>query len=154
MGKKCRGESMSCFYCENGEKLRSLMIEVCPLEASTVYLNRDQKHKGRVIVALNQHKEELHQLTETERNQFFKETALVCQVIENLYQPQKINYAIYGDLVPHFHVHLVPKKEDGLFWGKPFQDLGVEKEFLSEEDYGQMIDEMKSEILKCQKTFQ
>ena len=39
-----------CFYCENGEKLNSLMIEVCKLDYSTVYLNRDQKHKGRCIV--------------------------------------------------------------------------------------------------------
>ena len=27
-----------CFYCENGEKLNSLMIEVCKLDYSTVYL--------------------------------------------------------------------------------------------------------------------
>ena len=41
-----------CFYCENGEKLNSLMIEVCKLDYSTVYLNRDQKHKGRCIVKM------------------------------------------------------------------------------------------------------
>lgn len=39
-----------CFYCENGEKLKSLMIEICKLPCSTVYFNRDQKHPGRCIV--------------------------------------------------------------------------------------------------------
>ena len=47
-----------CFYCENGEKLNSLMIEVCKLDYSTVYLNRDQKHKGRCIVMFKDHKTE------------------------------------------------------------------------------------------------
>ena len=46
-----------CFYCENGEKLNSLMIEVCKLDYSTVYLNRDQKHKGRCIVMFKDHKQ-------------------------------------------------------------------------------------------------
>ena len=53
-----------CFYCENGEKLNSLMIEVCKLDYSTVYLNRDQKHKGRCIVMFKDHKTEYFQLTE------------------------------------------------------------------------------------------
>ena len=53
----------NCFYCENGEKLRSLMIEICELPYSKVYLNRDQKHKGRCIVMLKGHKTEYFQMT-------------------------------------------------------------------------------------------
>ena len=57
----------TCFYCENGEKLRSLMIEICELPYSKVYLNRDQKHRGRCIVALKAHKTEYFQLTPEEK---------------------------------------------------------------------------------------
>ena len=60
-----------CFYCENGEKLNSLMIEVCKLDYSTVYLNRDQKHKGRCIVMFKDHKTEYFQLTEEENRGYF-----------------------------------------------------------------------------------
>ena len=44
-----------CFYCENGEKLRSLMIEICRMQYADIYLNRDQKHKGRIIVKFKDH---------------------------------------------------------------------------------------------------
>ena len=64
-----------CFYCENGEKLNSLMIEVCKLDYSTVYLNRDQKHKGRCIVMFKDHKTEYFQLTEEENRGYFAELA-------------------------------------------------------------------------------
>ena len=64
-----------CFYCENGEKLNSLMIEVCKLDYSTVYLNRDQKHKGRCIVT------EYFQLTQEENRGYFAELAKTAQAV-------------------------------------------------------------------------
>ena len=85
-----------CFYCENGEKLNSLMIEVCKLDYSTVYLNRDQKHKGRCIVMFKDHKTEYFQLTQEENRGYFAELAKTAQAVWNLYHPDKINYATFG----------------------------------------------------------
>ena len=55
----------NCFYCENGEKLNSLMIEICKLPCSTVYLNRDQKHPGRCVVTFKDHKTEYFRSQQT-----------------------------------------------------------------------------------------
>ena len=49
----------------------------------------------------------------------------------------KINYAIYGDLVSHFHVHVVPKQRDGLQWGGPFTDT-LPKVTLGEGEFREM----------------
>ena len=46
-----------CFYCEDGEKRKSLMIEICKLNYSTIYLNRNQKYPGRCVVKLNEHRQ-------------------------------------------------------------------------------------------------
>ncbi len=145
---------MDCFYCEKAEKLESLMLEIVVLKACTVYLNRDQKHKGRVIIALNRHADEYHQLEEEERNQYFKEVAMIGQAMEHLYQPDKINYGTYGDLVSHVHIHMVPKHKDGLGWGAPFRDPKEDKVFLAQEEYDEIVAEMKAEILALEKTFQ
>lgn len=139
---------MDCFYCEKAEKLESLMLEIVVLEAATVYLNRDQKHKGRVIIALNRHAREYHELEELERNLYFKEVAMIGQAIQHLYKPDKINYGTYGDLVSHLHIHMVPKHEGGLGWGAPFRDGAESKVFLAQEEYDEIVAEMKSEILK------
>ncbi len=137
----------NCFYCENGEKLRSLMIEICELPHSIVYLNRDQKHPGRCIVALKGHKTEYFQLTPEENAGYFAEVSQVARAIDALYHPDKINYATYGDGVPHVHVHVVPKYKDGLHWGKPFDD-SVPKVLLSDEEYAAMVKALREEILK------
>ena len=136
-----------CFYCENGEKLNSLMIEVCKLDYSTVYLNRDQKHKGRCIVMFKDHKTEYFQLTEEENRGYFAELAKTAQAVWNLYHPDKINYATFGDGVPHVHVHVVPKYKGGLQWGEAFHD-DVEKVLLSEEEYQEMAKALREELCK------
>ncbi len=136
-----------CFYCENGEKLRSLMIEVCQLPYSIVYLNRDQKHRGRVILVFKGHKEEYFQFTHKENQGYFEDLSIVAKAIFNAFQPDKINYATFGDLVPHAHMHIVPKYKDGLQWGRPFND-GVDKVFLSDEEYEATIMLLKIEIDK------
>lgn len=145
---------MECFYCEKAEKLESLMLEIAVLKASTVYLNRDQKHQGRVIIALNRHADEYHELEAKERNQYFKEVALVGKAMSNLYGTDKINYGTYGDLVSHVHVHMVPKHKDGLQWGAPFRDGAETKVFLAQEEYDAIVAKMKAEILALEPTFE
>lgn len=135
----------SCFYCENGEKLKSLMIPIKNAGVATIYLNRDQKHPGRCIVALNQHKTEVFQLTEEERNAFFKVVSDTAEAIFKVFSPNKINYATYGDLVPHLHVHIVPKYENGLNWGNPFDDT-LPKKILTDEEYKKIITDLASAL--------
>ncbi len=124
------------------------MIEICELTYSKVYLNRDQKHKGRVVfVFKDKHITEYFQMTPEENAGFFAELSKVAKAIYELYQPDKINYATFGDGVPHVHIHVVPKYKDGLNWGAPFDD-SLPKQFLSDEEYAKMVEELKTAILK------
>ncbi len=136
-----------CFYCENGEKLNSLMLPICELAYSRVFLNRDQKHRGRCVVQFKEHKTEYFQLTPEENAGFFAELSKVAKAVWELYQPDKLNYATFGDGVPHVHVHLVPKYKDGLNWGEPFDD-SLPKKLLSDGEYEEMIEQLRETIMK------
>ena len=126
---------MSCFYCEKDQRLLDLMAPLAELEWLDLYLFRDQKHRGRCVAALKgPHRDEIWQLEEETRNGFFRDVAAAAEAIARYAQADKINYAIYGDKVSHFHVHLVPKKEGGLQWGGPFTD-GLPKVTLSPEEF-------------------
>ena len=78
---------------------------------------------------------------------YFAELAKTAQAVWNLYHPDKINYATFGDGVPHVHVHVVPKYKGGLQWGEAFHD-DVEKVLLSEEEYQEMAKALREEICK------
>lgn len=109
-----------CIYCRKDEELMRAMHEVLELPASTVYLWRDDRYPGRCVVALNRHCCELFLLEPEVRQQFMDEVAAVAAAIQQCFQADKINYAIFGDAVPHLHFHLVPKRKDGPEWGQQF----------------------------------
>ena len=71
-----------CFYCEkDNEKRKALMLDVCELPYSIVYLFRDQKNKGRCVVAFKGHKTEYFQLTPEENAGYFADVAKVAKVL-------------------------------------------------------------------------
>jgi ATP adenylyltransferase len=110
-----------CKYCRADEKeLSPLMAPVTDLPASKVYLWKDQTYPGRCVVAFNGHKTELYMLTPGELEQYMKDVALVAKAVAKLSHCQKVNYAIFGDTVPHLHLHVVPKAPDKANWGEAF----------------------------------
>jgi diadenosine tetraphosphate (Ap4A) HIT family hydrolase len=133
-----------CFYCEKNDDLYSRMLKIIDLPCSTVYLNRNQTLKGRCIVTFKEHKTEYFQLSDAERDGYFKDVARTAEALWNLYKPDKLNYATFGDGVPHVHVHIVPTYKGQPFWGGPFADEPVKK--LSDAEYQAMIAEIKAEI--------
>ena len=52
----------TCFYCEKDERLTDLMLEICKLKVSTLYLFKEQTYKGRCVVAYKGHINELYEL--------------------------------------------------------------------------------------------
>ena len=48
-----------CFYCdEHHEGREAIMFKVGDMKAGTLYLFKDQAHKGRCVLALGSHKKE------------------------------------------------------------------------------------------------
>lgn len=135
-----------CFYCNHSEVQEERMIEIMPLHVATVYLNKDQTHFGRVIVALNWHMDELFELTTEERNEFCTDVAMVAKAIKKITNAQKINYAIYGDSVSHLHFHLVPKHESDNDWNDAFVNMPEIPKFLKDTDYQNIIENIVKEL--------
>lgn len=136
----------TCFYCEKDKRLSELMITIKDLNSSTFYLNRDQTHPGRSILAFKHHKRELFQLTPSERAAFMEDVAKAAKTLQEVFSPQKINYAIYGDIVSHLHFHLVPKYENGAEWGEAFVNNPMQKKTISEAECKQMIQVIKARL--------
>ena len=136
-----------CFYCEkDNAKRKALMLDVCELPYSIVYLFRDQKNKGRCVVAFKGHKTEYFQLTPEENAGYFADVAKVAKALDELYHPDKLNYATYGDGMPHVHVHVVPKYKGGVSWGEPFTDK-LPPVHLTDAEYQEMIAQLRAKLL-------
>jgi len=72
----------NCFYCSKNEDLDSLMIKICDLEVSTLYLFKEQTYKGRCNVVFKEHKSEITELTEEETVAFMNDVRRVAKAIQ------------------------------------------------------------------------
>lgn len=135
-----------CFYCVKDERLKDLMIEICKLEVSTLYLFKEQTYKGRCVVAYNGHKSEIFNLNDEELSQYMKDVASVAGALNKAFSPDKINYGAYADKMTHLHFHIVPKYENGPSFGRTFEMSPKNKVILKDEEYNLLIKKIKENL--------
>ena len=87
----------NCFYCSKNQDLDNLMIKICDLKASTVYLFKEQTYKGRCNVVFKEHKSEVTDLTPEELADYMSDVAKTASAIQSAFGPNKINYGASWD---------------------------------------------------------
>jgi len=132
-----------CLYCQNNETLHNLMIEICHLRVSRLFLFKEQTYDGRCLVAYDKHVNDLNELSDEERNAFMADVAQATRAMQKAFNPEKINYGAYSDKLCHLHFHLAPKYVDGPDYGGTFQ-MNPGKVYLSDEEYAQLIEAVKA----------
>ena len=131
-----------CLYCQNNDTLHSLMIEIKALRVSRAFLFREQTYRGRCLVAYNGHVNDLNELSDDERNAFMADVANVTRAMQQVFQPEKINYGAYSDKLSHLHFHLAPKYVGGPDYGGVFQ-MNPGKVYLTDAEYADMIAQLR-----------
>lgn len=136
------GKDNNCAYCMEGELVDKFGIKICELNASKVYLFKEQSHEGRVIVAHKRHVSEMTALTDAERNEYFADVNKVAKALHAAFKPDKVNYGAYGDTGHHLHFHLVPKYKDQAEWGSVFA-MNPDDVYYDASKYAEIIEKIK-----------
>ena len=135
-----------CLYCDRNQTQKDLMIEICDLSVSTVFLFREQTYRGRCVVAYKDHDVELFELDDEKLLAFMKDVNLVAAKMKELFSAEKINYGAYSDKLKHLHIHLVPKYVDGPDFGGVFS-MNPQKVYLTDNDYSEIVNKIKNALV-------
>jgi diadenosine tetraphosphate (Ap4A) HIT family hydrolase len=114
-------------------------LRVTELEHSFVLLNRDQFFPGYTLLFTKQHVTELFHLDRAARSGLMEEVSRVAEALFTLFQPDKINYELLGNMVPHIHWHLVPRRSDEPLWPRPIWSEPHNELLASPEEYRERI---------------
>jgi diadenosine tetraphosphate (Ap4A) HIT family hydrolase len=136
----------SCFYCVPDQRLADLMIEVARLEVSTLFLFREQTHRGRCLVAFREHARELFDLAPEELAAFGRDLARAARAVQTVVAPDKLNYGAYADKLGHLHFHLVPKVQGGRGWGGTFEMVPEPRTLLTEAEYEELAGRIRAAL--------
>lgn len=79
---------------------------------SYLILGDHQFYKGYSQIIFKEHQRELHDLPTSIRKELFEELMQAGRAVANAFNPLKMNYASYGNIVEHIHWHIFPRYED------------------------------------------
>jgi diadenosine tetraphosphate (Ap4A) HIT family hydrolase len=139
--KKIAGED--CPLCADPSKECEIIGD---LEVTRAYLQRSASFRGYCVLVLKRHAVELDDLSADERRALMEDIALVARAVRAVCKPRKLNYEILGNMVPHIHVHIIPRYETDPAWDRAAWFALPDESSLSDEEYAALADELRAEI--------
>jgi diadenosine tetraphosphate (Ap4A) HIT family hydrolase len=135
-----------CPMCANVERQETRYgFLVARLEVSNLSLSKNQYVPGYCVLIYREHAAEIHRLPPETQAAFLRDLVQAGTAIARVFRPDKMNYQLLGNLVPHLHWHIVPR-----YWGDPAPgrpiDPGGGDRFLQPAEYQRLIAELRSAL--------
>jgi len=127
----------NCSMCQRWDDDSDLRI--AEFEHSFVTLNRDQFFPGYTLLFTRQHVTELFHLDRTVRTGLMEEVSCLAEALFGVFKPDKINYELLGNMVPHIHWHVVPRSASEPLWPRPIWSEPHNERHLSPDEYQKRI---------------
>jgi len=131
-----------CSFCAPRETISDFMVEVSPLSVSTLYLERIQTYRGHCVLVFDtHHATRIDELSAAEWAAMAADLRAAERALIHVCQPDHINVASLGQVVPHLHWHIVPRYVGDPRWGGPIWTTSpdeMQKVYLESGDYETM----------------
>ena len=82
---------------------------IATLSSAHVTMSEDVHVRGYCCIILRMHATELHDVSEAEGAAFMRDVQHVARVVQRVTGAIKLNYEIHGNVVPHVHLHVIPR---------------------------------------------
>ena len=92
---------------------------ITDLPLSRVLLINDSHYPWIVLVPRRTDATEIYKLSSEDQTQLLKESTQTCKVMEALFEPDKMNVAAIGNIVPQLHLHHVARFTSDIAWPAP-----------------------------------
>ena len=143
-----RGEGCPvCNLIHTGQPEDEHGIAVADLRLSRLFLVKTQYVPGYCVLMCHKHVIEPSELTADERRLFFDDLALVGTSLQEIFQADKMNYNILGNVIPHLHIHIVPRYFTDSAPNRPIDPRPKGQEvYLSATSYAERIAKIQRRI--------
>lgn len=132
-----------CPLCADPSKGMTMLGD---LEVTRAYLQRSASFRGYCVLVLKRHAVELDDLSADERRALVDDITRVAHAVRIVCGPKKVNYEILGNIVPHIHVHIIPRYETDPAWDRAAWFALPDEAALSDDDYASLADELGTAI--------
>ena len=134
-----------CKFCDiiNGKIKKDILFED---SCVVVFLGRPH-HLGHTQVVLREHHEDLTVLPKEMVHAFMDNMITAARALRKVLKPDKLNYELFGNWVPHLHWHILPRfmtdPDFGNPPGEPLRNQPYTKRIMSKRQLQQLKDELR-----------
>jgi diadenosine tetraphosphate (Ap4A) HIT family hydrolase len=138
------GDARACPAC--GGSWPAAGDRIAELSESTLYLHTDQFFPGWSVLVLRRHATELFDLRRDERARLIEDVNDAARALKEAFDARKVNYALFGNLVPHIHWHLIPRLADDPAPREPVFAVPHETVELRPDDHAARLARIRSRL--------
>ena len=106
---------------------------VIELPLCEVRLMDDANHPWLVLVPRVAGITEIIDLDPAQRLQLSEEIDTTCRALRTLFNPDKLNVAALGNMVPQLHVHVIARYRSDIAWPRPVWGAATARSYAPEE---------------------
>lgn len=111
----------------------------------------DADYPGFCRVIWNDHVREMTDLDAVDRGYLMGVVFAVEAVVRELFVPDKINLASFGNVVPHLHWHVIPRwRDDRHFpapiWGQVQRDAAADRPAVDDDALARMLARLLADV--------
>ena len=143
-------QESECVFCSevNEESRKKHPRWIADLKVSTAFLASNQICRGYTVLVYNQaHATELFQLESEELIAYSEDLVEMAKAIYDAHHPHKMNYELLGNVVPHLHWHIIPRrKTDSLDLHWPIGGKDYAEVKLSGDEYRGIIKKIRAHL--------
>ena len=99
-------------------------VSVVRLPLCRVLLMKDRRFPWLILVPERESVREIYELSQVDRAALVEEIARASEVLQRLFQPDKLNVGALGNVVPQLHVHVVARFATDPAWPGPVWGSG------------------------------
>lgn len=98
-----------------------------------VLLMNDAQYPWFILVPRVAQAKEIIDLSDVQQQQFWQESAKLSKLLQDTFNPDKLNVAALGNMVPQLHVHHIARFKSDPAWPKPVWGLLPAQPYTSEQ---------------------
>jgi len=129
---------------EIDKNLKNDCIFIKKLDKSQLLLMNNSNFKWLVLVPEITNAVELTDLEFSEQIDILNEINIVAKILQNRFNPTKINIAALGNIVKQLHIHIIARFENDIAFPKPV--WGFESKKYQPADAQYLIEEIKNDL--------
>lgn len=137
-----------CPFCTEDPDRNEFWIKIIKFKTSKLCLSLDQTYMGQCLLIFDNsyHATNLDDLDSNDYISYMAELRIALIAIRSVFSPDHVNIELLGNVIPHLHIHIIPRYCNDPRWKQPIWTTSIEdmqKTYLTDQEYSNRIRDIR-----------